>query len=86
VFLRCADKHGQLGIWDARALPDEADDDDDDDDADDTKASAGEKEGGKYWRLQTHWPATSKSVRHSTLGNGSFLISDVFPVYILHQI
>ncbi|KAA1471117.1 WD40 repeat-like protein [Dentipellis sp. KUC8613] len=47
------DKHGQLGIWDARAPPDETEDDEDEDPA--------TKEGGKYWRLQMHWPATSKS-------------------------
>ncbi|KAK7054845.1 hypothetical protein VNI00_003308 [Paramarasmius palmivorus] len=47
------DKHGQLGIWDARAPPDEVDDED----ADNTE----DREGGKYWRLQVHWPATSKS-------------------------
>ncbi|KAH7889221.1 WD40-repeat-containing domain protein [Phlebopus sp. FC_14] len=49
------DKHGQLGIWDARAPPDEVADEDGD------VAPADEKEGGKYWRLQSHWPATSKS-------------------------
>ncbi|KAH7910178.1 WD40-repeat-containing domain protein [Hygrophoropsis aurantiaca] len=49
------DKHGQLGIWDARATPDEVADEDGD------VAAADDKEGGKYWRLQQHWPATSKS-------------------------
>ncbi|KAF7967098.1 hypothetical protein HWV62_35909 [Athelia sp. TMB] len=50
------DKHGQLGIWDARALRDEVDDEDG------SKPNAkDEQERGKYWRLQTHWPATSKS-------------------------
>ncbi|KZO95829.1 WD40 repeat-like protein [Calocera viscosa TUFC12733] len=48
------DKHGQLGIWDAQAPSDEPVDDDDEE----TKDTA---EGGKYWRLQPHWPATSKS-------------------------
>jgi hypothetical protein len=48
------DKHGQMGIWDARAPADEAADEDGD-------ISADDKEGGKYWRLQCHWPATSKS-------------------------
>ncbi|PAV23918.1 WD40 domain containing protein [Pyrrhoderma noxium] len=48
------DKHGQLGIWDARAPPDEMEDED----GDITKDN---REGGKYWRLQPHWPATSKS-------------------------
>lgn len=50
------DKHGQLGIWDARAPSDEKGDDDDDDIAD-----GDDREGGKIWRLQPHWPATSKS-------------------------
>ncbi|KAJ3564049.1 hypothetical protein NP233_g8544 [Leucocoprinus birnbaumii] len=48
------DKHGELGIWDARAPPDEIEDEDGDVDVD-------TREGGKYWRLQPHWPATSKS-------------------------
>lgn len=48
------DKHGQLGIWDARAAPDEVADEDDD-------VTPTNKESGKYWRLQLHWPATSKS-------------------------
>ncbi|KAG5728019.1 WD repeat-containing protein [Termitomyces sp. T112] len=49
------DKHGQLGIWDARAIPDEVPDED-------GGAETNENgEGGKYWRLQVHWPATSKS-------------------------
>ncbi|KIK08312.1 hypothetical protein K443DRAFT_128691 [Laccaria amethystina LaAM-08-1] len=47
------DKHGQLGIWDARAQGDEVDEDGD--------ISLVESEGGKYWRLQLHWPASSKS-------------------------
>lgn len=47
------DKHGQLGIWDARAPNDEDDDED--------GSSAETREGGKYWRLQMHWPATAKS-------------------------
>ncbi|CAA7271660.1 unnamed protein product [Cyclocybe aegerita] len=47
------DKHGTLGIWDARAPPDEEDDDGD--------IAPENREGGKYWRLQLHWPATSKS-------------------------
>ncbi|KAI0054131.1 WD40 repeat-like protein [Auriscalpium vulgare] len=48
------DKHGQLGIWDVRAAPDEQDDETPD-------VPASEREGGKYWRLQPHWPSTSKS-------------------------
>ncbi|KAJ3719734.1 WD40-repeat-containing domain protein [Lentinula raphanica] len=47
------DKHGQLGIWDARAPPDEVDDED--------ESQAETQENGHYWRLQVHWPATSKS-------------------------
>lgn len=49
------DKHGQLGIWDAQAPPDEAEDEDGDVTAED------DAEGGRYWRLQPHWPATAKS-------------------------
>ena len=49
------DKHGQLGIWDARAPPDEIGGEDGD------VPSIGNREGGKYWRLQPHWPATAKS-------------------------
>lgn len=48
------DKHGQLGIWDARAPSDEAEDDED-------ERPPEEREGGKSWQLQMHWPATSKS-------------------------
>ena len=47
------DKHGQLGIWDARAPPDEEEDDGD--------IAPENREGGKYWRFQLHWPATPKS-------------------------
>ncbi|KAI0928619.1 hypothetical protein AcV5_006135 [Taiwanofungus camphoratus] len=49
------DKHGQLGIWDARAPTEEVTDDDED------AAPVSDKESGKYWRLQLHWPATSRS-------------------------
>ncbi|KAM6500479.1 WD40-repeat-containing domain protein [Amanita muscaria] len=49
------DKHGQLGIWDARAPPEEMEDEDGD------VAASENSEGGKSWRLQIHWPATSKS-------------------------
>ncbi|KAJ7219325.1 WD40-repeat-containing domain protein [Mycena pura] len=49
------DKHGSLGIWDAQAPAEEVADEDGD------VAPAGDQEGGKYWRLQLHWPATSKS-------------------------
>ncbi|KAI5123334.1 hypothetical protein M0805_001759 [Coniferiporia weirii] len=49
------DKHGQLGIWDAQAPQDEVKDEDED------VAAPDDREGGKYWRLQPHWPATSKS-------------------------
>ncbi|QRW00614.1 DNA damage-binding protein CMR1 [Ceratobasidium sp. AG-Ba] len=44
------DKNGSLGIWDARAVPDEHEEETRDD-----------GEGGQYWRLQPHWPQTSKS-------------------------
>ncbi|KAJ3989377.1 WD40-repeat-containing domain protein [Lentinula detonsa] len=44
------DKHGQLGIWDARAPQDNED-----------EHNAETQENGKYWRLQVHWPATSQS-------------------------
>jgi WD repeat-containing protein 76 len=46
------DKHGQLGIWDARAI---SDSNEDEGGLDSTN------EGGKNYRLQVHWPATSKS-------------------------
>ncbi|KAJ7940584.1 WD40-repeat-containing domain protein, partial [Mycena leptocephala] len=49
------DKHGQLGIWDAQAATEEVADEDGD------VAPVDDQEGGKYWRLQLHWPATSKS-------------------------
>ena len=49
------DKHGQLGIWDARAPPEETADEDGD------TSTPEDGEGGKYWRLQVHWPATAKS-------------------------
>lgn len=49
------DKHGQLGIWDARAPTEEVADEDDD------VTHANGESGGKYWRLQQHWPATAKS-------------------------
>ncbi|KAF7338255.1 DNA damage-binding protein CMR1 [Mycena venus] len=48
------DKHGQLGIWDAQASPEEVADEDGD-------VAPADQEGGRYWRLQLHWPATSKS-------------------------
>lgn len=48
------DKHGQLGIWDARAPADDVGEEDEDVDPD-------QQEMGKYWRLQVHWPATSRS-------------------------
>ena len=55
------DKHGQLGIWDARA-PAEDDGDDDDEETEGTPAARrAAKSEGKVWQLQAHWPATSKS-------------------------
>jgi hypothetical protein len=47
------DKHGQVGIWDAQAPLDESEDEDD--------RPKQERPGGKVWRLQPHWPTTSKS-------------------------
>ncbi|KAG9090377.1 hypothetical protein FRC06_001113 [Ceratobasidium sp. 370] len=47
------DKSGSLGIWDARAALDEHEGDEEE-----TRDTA---EGGQYWRLQPHWPQTSKS-------------------------
>jgi hypothetical protein len=47
---RREDKHGQLGIWDARAPTEEVDD-----------ADSDQGEAGRYWRLQVHWPATPQS-------------------------
>lgn len=49
------DKHGQLGIWDARAPAEEVSGEDGD------VPNVDDREGGRYWRLQPHWPATSKS-------------------------
>ncbi|KAF8552580.1 WD40 repeat-like protein [Imleria badia] len=49
------DKHGQLGIWDARASAEEVADEDGD------VRPVDDEFGGKYWRLQQHWPATAKS-------------------------
>lgn len=54
MLITAADKHGQLGIWDARAPGEEVADEDDD-------VTMIDREGGKYWRLQLHWPATAKS-------------------------
>lgn len=55
LTLHCLDKHGELGIWDARAPVEEAVDEDGE------LTSVEDAEGGKYYRLQMHWPATSKS-------------------------
>ncbi|EJF66005.1 WD40 repeat-like protein [Dichomitus squalens] len=65
------DKHGQLGIWDARAPVDEPEDDDED------PTPPEDREGGKYWRLQMHWPATSKS----SISCVKFDPIDAFSVY-----
>ncbi|KAF8478549.1 WD40 repeat-like protein [Russula ochroleuca] len=48
------DKHGQLGIWDPRAPVDDAGEED-------NVVNSEQRESGKYWRLQVHWPATSRS-------------------------
>jgi len=53
--LLCEDKHGQLGIWDARAPAEDVGDEDED------VVDLDEQESGKYWRLQVHWPATAQS-------------------------
>ncbi|KAH9005298.1 WD40 repeat-like protein [Lactarius hatsudake] len=47
------DKHGQLGLWDARAPAEEVSEEDD--------VDSDQREAGKYWRLQVHWPATAQS-------------------------
>ncbi|CDO72873.1 hypothetical protein BN946_scf185002.g58 [Trametes cinnabarina] len=65
------DKHGQLGIWDARAPVEEIADEDGD------VPPAGDQEGGKYWRLQMHWPATSRS----SISSIKFDPIDSFSVY-----
>ncbi|KAI0709427.1 WD40 repeat-like protein [Earliella scabrosa] len=65
------DKHGQLGIWDARAPVDVPDDEDDD------PTPLEDREGGKYYRLQMHWPATSKS----SISCVKFDPIDAFSVY-----
>ncbi|KAF8322324.1 uncharacterized protein EI90DRAFT_3147039 [Cantharellus anzutake] len=44
------DKHGRLGIWDALAPSEE----NEEDKYDDTR-------GGRYWRLQPHWPRSPKT-------------------------
>ncbi|KAI0673056.1 WD40-repeat-containing domain protein [Trametes maxima] len=65
------DKHGQLGIWDARAPVEEVEDEDGD------VAPVEDREGGKYWRLQMHWPASSKS----SISSVKFDPIDSFSVY-----
>ncbi|KAL1747567.1 WD40-repeat-containing domain protein [Schizophyllum fasciatum] len=45
-----------LGIWDAQAPAEDAADEDEGSPSDPST-----EEGGKYWRVQLHWPATSKS-------------------------
>ena len=52
--LRVIDKQGQLGIWDARAPADDVGEEDSD-------VDPSQRESGKYWRLQVHWPATTRS-------------------------
>ncbi|KAL5635734.1 hypothetical protein ACGC1H_004519 [Rhizoctonia solani] len=46
------DKAGTIGIWDARATPDDHEDD---------GGQQPSAEDGRYWSLQPHWPKTSKS-------------------------
>ena len=50
---RPTDKHGQLGIWDPRAPADEV--------GGTEKKKSKQREDGKCWRLQVHWPPTSRS-------------------------
>lgn len=49
------DKHGCLGIWDALAPPEANEDDQEEDNKDSNELE------GRYWRLQPHWPKSSKS-------------------------
>ena len=53
--LLLTDKHGQLGIWDALAPKAEVIDEDGE------STTRDNQEGGKIYRLQPHWPASSKS-------------------------
>lgn len=48
------DKHGALGIWDARAPQEEVEEDGD-------VSSQLDEEGGRSWRIQLHWPNSSRS-------------------------
>ncbi|KAI9466345.1 WD40 repeat-like protein [Lactarius psammicola] len=63
------DKHGQLGIWDALAPAEEVNEEDD--------ANSDQREAGRYWRLQVHWPATS----HSSISCIKFDPIDAHSVY-----
>jgi WD repeat-containing protein 76 len=54
ILTSMLDKHGGLSIWDARAPAEEANDDED-------RTPQGDGEGGRAWKVQLHWPATSKS-------------------------
>jgi WD repeat-containing protein 76 len=71
-----ADKHGQLGIWDAQAPVDEVTDEDGD------VAPSKNSEGGKYWRLQLHWPASAKS----SISSIKFDPTDSHTVRFVHSI
>ncbi|EKM55479.1 uncharacterized protein PHACADRAFT_208996 [Phanerochaete carnosa HHB-10118-sp] len=64
------DKHGTLGIWDARAPAEEVEEDGD-------VASQGDGEGGKSWRMQLHWPNSS----HSSISSIRFDPIDAHSVY-----
>ncbi|KAI0736996.1 WD40-repeat-containing domain protein [Fomitopsis betulina] len=63
------DKHGALGIWDARAPRDETEDGEESGPSDDGS--------GKTWKLQLHWPATS----HSSISHIKFDPVDAHSVF-----
>ncbi|EPT06091.1 hypothetical protein FOMPIDRAFT_1026938 [Fomitopsis schrenkii] len=65
------DKHGALGIWDARAPSDETED------ADGEVSAASDDGSGKTWKLQLHWPATS----HSSISHIRFDPVDAHSVF-----
>ncbi|KAH9842704.1 WD40 repeat-like protein [Rhodofomes roseus] len=49
------DNHGALSIWDARAPTEDVTD------ADDDVSAAADETAGTSWRMQLHWPASSRS-------------------------
>ncbi len=76
VYFGPLDKHGQLGIWDARAPAEEVEDEDGD------VVSVDNQSEGKCWRLQPHWPATSKS----SISAVKFDTTDAHGVRRRHQV